>query len=271
MSTKDLNNLLQQFRESEDNCAQFNDYWSQGRSAYGGLSAAVAVTAMRKTLQSAAAPGGNAAPLRAILVSFIGPIPPGEVQSETVLLRQGKNVSQLRNDLLVDGQVCLQTMGVFGAGREGLTVAADKATPFERESGLSFAEHRKRLPNFLQQFEGYWGNEGLPFSGRAERRLTAWVRHRSDLATFPEEKLVAIADVPPPVILSHFDEPPVPASSLTWSLEFVRPATEIEGDWFYLEFTTEAAAAGYTQQSGRIYDEAGELCALSRQCMVYFG
>ena len=35
--------------------------------------------------------------------------------------------------------------------------------------------------------------------------------------------------------------------------------------------TAEAAAQGYTQQSGRIYSEDGELCALSRQCMVYFG
>jgi acyl-CoA thioesterase len=33
----------------------------------------------------------------------------------------------------------------------------------------------------------------------------------------------------------------------------------------------EAAENGYTQQSGRVYDENGRLCALSRQCMVYFG
>ena len=32
----------------------------------------------------------------------------------------------------------------------------------------------------------------------------------------------------------------------------------------------DAAADGYTQQSGRIYEESGRLCALSRQCMAYF-
>jgi acyl-CoA thioesterase len=63
----------------------------------------------------------------------------------------------------------------------------------------------------------------------------------------------------------------VPASSLTWSLEFVEPPEKITGEWFYLEFVVEAAADGYTQQSGKIYDELGRLVALTRQCMVYFG
>jgi len=58
---------------------------------------------------------------------------------------------------------------------------------------------------------------------------------------------------------------------LTWSLEFVVPPESVKSDWLYLEFTVEAAADGYTQQSGKVFDETGQLCALSRQCMVYFG
>ena len=87
----------------------------------------------------------------------------------------------------------------------------------------------------------------------------------------PTEKLVTIADIPPPLILSHYEKPPVPSSSLTWSLEFVIPPRDVIGDWFYLEYYLEAAAAGYMQQAGKIWDESGQLCALSRQCMVYFG
>ena len=109
-----------------------------------------------------------------------------------------------------------------------------------------------------------------PFSGRQSRNMALWVRHRTDLSDLPTEKLVTIADIPPPVILTHFDKPPVPSSSLTWSLEFVVPPETIKSEWFYLEFTVEAASAGYTQQSGKIFDESGQLCALSRQCMAYF-
>ena len=103
------------------------------------------------------------------------------------------------------------------------------------------------------------------------RHLNMWVRHRADMSAFPIERIVNIADIPPPVILSYFEKPPVPSSSLTWSLEFVEPPETVESDWFYLEFTVDAAADGYTQQSGKIYEESGRLCALSRQCTVYFG
>jgi len=98
-----------------------------------------------------------------------------------------------------------------------------------------------------------------------------WVRHKADMSDHPIEKMVVIADMPPPLILSHFKVPPVPSSSLTWSLEFVIPPEEIDSEWFYLEFLIESAANGYTLQSGRIFTEDGQLCALSRQCMVYFG
>jgi len=58
---------------------------------------------------------------------------------------------------------------------------------------------------------------------------------------------------------------------LSWSLEFIEAPEELTSEWFYLEFEVEAAADGYTQQSGRIYDELGRLVALTRQSMVYFG
>jgi len=163
-------------------------------------------------------------------------------------------------------------MGVFGNPRPALRIPHSREfNPSPRESGLSFADHASHLPAFLQFYEGCWVDGGMPFSGTPFRHLNMWVRHKADMSGLPTERLITIADIPPPVILSYFDKPPVPSSSLTWSLEFVVPPESISTEWFYLEFTVEAAADGYTQQSGRIFNETGELCALSRQCMVYFG
>ncbi|HAU08532.1 MAG TPA: thioesterase family protein, partial [Gammaproteobacteria bacterium] len=75
---------------------------------------------------------------------------------------------------------------------------------------------------------------------------------------------------PPPFLLCHYDKPFVPASSVSWGLEFIVDPADVKGEWFYLDFDLDAAADGYTQQSGRIYEESGRLCALSRQCMAYF-
>lgn len=259
-----MNTLLQPLLESSDNRTHFDDSWTQGRSAFGGLSAAFAVTGMRKILDSDL-------PMRSLMVSFIAPLPSGEVEVQAAIQRQGKNVTQMTGSVYSGGNLCLQAMAAFGTARNELVIPAERAHPAAKDSGIKISDHSRRLPGFLGYFDGAWVNEGLPFSGQRSQQLNMWVRHRSDMSQFPVEKLVAIADIPPPVILSYFDKPPVPASSLTWSLEFVKSPEQIDSDWFYLEFTAEAAAEGYTQQSGRIYSEDGELCALSRQCMVYFG
>ena len=257
--------ILQTLSDSADGITRFDEAWSQGHSAFGGLSSAFAVTEMRKQLTTTQ-------PMRSLMVSFIAPIPPGDVTASASVLRQGKSVTQMRADITTSGQIALQAMGVFGSAREALHVPPESEfTPVARDQGIAFATHAERLPRFLSYFDGCWVDGGMPFSGTKQRRLGMWVRHKADVSAYPTEKLVAICDIPPPVILSHFDTPPVPASSLTWALEFVVPPESVTSDWFYLDYTAEAAADGYTQQSGRIFDENGQLCALSRQCMVYFG
>lgn len=265
MSESDLGRILEALSESEDDRAAFGSAWSHGRTAFGGLAAALAVAAMNKR----AAPGR---PLRSLMVSFIAPLPPGEARVAVRVLREGKSVTQTAADVLSGDAVRLQAMGVYGAPREALAVEpARDFNPAPRGRGTPFSSRGGSMPEFLSRFDGCWVGGGLPFSGEPGRRLSLWARHRTDLSRFPAERIVAIADVPPPVVLSHFDAPPAPSSSLTWSLEFVAAPEEVRSEWFYLEFTMEAARDGYTQQSGRIFEENGRLCALSRQCMVYFG
>jgi acyl-CoA thioesterase len=265
MQDINLGDILVGIENSDSNSTRFSENWSQGRSAFGGLSAAFAVTAMRKKL-------AQPQTIRSLMVSFIAPVTAGEVNVEASVLRQGRNVTQCSANVISGGQIALQAMAVFGNSREAFKPAAagNKELP-NRDSGISFSDNAKRLPPFLQYFDGCWIDGGIPFSGNYKPFLNMWVRHKQDVSRFPVEKLVAIADIPPPVLLSHFEKPPVPASSLSWSLEFVEAPEELTGEWFYLEFEVEAAADGYTQQSGKIYDELGRLVALTRQCMVYFG
>jgi acyl-CoA thioesterase len=265
MQDSDIHTILSKLKNSVDNTTSFPDSWSQGRAAFGGLAAAFGTCGIAKLMQ-------NPQPLRSMMVSFIAPLPAGDVSVAPVIARQGKNVTQASADVIGGGGICVQMMAAFGNPRDALRVPSDEVIqPLPKAEGISFAEHWEGTPSFLQYFEGFWLGGGIPFSGKPNRKLNMWVRHRIDLTDFPAEKILTIADIPPPVILSHFDRPPVPASSLTWSLEFIKPPESIKGDWFYLDFQVDAAADGYTRQSGRVFDEQGNLCALSRQCMVYFG
>lgn len=261
-----LADILDELRAHPEHKTHFTEHWSQGRAAFGGLVAALAVTAMSKLLD-------QHKPLRSLMVSFIGPLPPGEVTVAPKIVRQGKNVTQTFAEVIGGGNVCLQAMAVYGNPREAMMLAPEESefAPIPIEQGIAFADYRKRLPDFLQFFEGAWVGDAAPFSGSKSRHLNAWVKHRDDLSAYPNEGLICVADLPPPVLLSHFDKPPVPASSITWSLEMVLPPEEIETEWFYLHYSADAAASGYAQQSGKIYDKSGRLCALSRQCMAYFG
>ena len=264
MPRSNLDSILKSLQEDKNNTTILGEQWSQGRSAFGGISAAFAMTAMKKLV-----PVGT--PLRSLSVSFIAPVPPGPVSVKTTVIRKGKNETQVEASVICSNSICLRAMAAFGNSRQTYNVTSEKNLKLKsRGSGIKFEDHEKQTPTFLQFFEGEWVNEGLPFAGQLSRDLELWVRHNIDLSEFSEEKLITICDIPPPVILSHFKKPPIPSSSLTWSLEFVIPPDEIPSDWFFLKFFVDAAANGYTQQSGSIYDVKGRLCALSRQCMVYF-
>ena len=260
----DLNDILSALRDSPDNCADVSEHWSQGRSLYGGIAAALAVTAMRKQVAADRS-------LRSLMISFVGPLAPGKSKVETRVLRQGGNVTQTSAEIIQHGEVQLQALAAYGKPRQGLAAEVDHgfvADRPERDTPLR-EQDAKRMPGFLKFYKGRWMEGGTPFSGDVKNTIRIWAAQSADMTEFPDEAVVVIADIPPPVLLNRLTTR-TPSSSLSWSLEFVAPPEQIGTRWFQLIFELEAAADGYTQQTGKIFSEDGRLAALSRQTMVYF-
>ena len=69
MHDVNIGDILAGLEKSDSNTTRFSENWSQGRSAFGGLSAAFAVTAMRKKL-------AQPQTIRSLMVSFIAPVTP---------------------------------------------------------------------------------------------------------------------------------------------------------------------------------------------------
>ena len=264
MTDDQMNTILTRLEDSDENITEFGPSWSQGRAAFGGLVGAFASLSMRKLIK-------EQKPIRSFMASFIAPTPAGPIKTKAYIQREGKSVTQCSSSVFSEeGNLCLQAMGVFGSSRETLNVQPhNDFNPISRNDGIRFSE-AKRFPQFLENYDGCWVGPGIPGSGASET-LTMWVKHRCNMSEYPAESILAIADMPPPVLLSHFKDRTVPASSVTWSVEFLIEPDSFAHDWFYLEFKMDGAKDGYTQQSGRIFTEDGELCALTRQCMVYFG
>ena len=188
MEHADFSSILEELRNREDNTTHFSEAWSQGRSAFGGLAAAFAVTAMRKLI-------AEDIPMRSLMVSFIAPLPPGKIEARASIQRQGRNVTQMVGEVFLKVG-CASSLGVFGIDRPGLTVEAESIDPPSRDIGITFSDYRKRLPLFLSFFDGRWTSDGLPYSGKAARELRFWAKHKNPLEQFPAEKLVALADIP---------------------------------------------------------------------------
>ena len=237
--------------------------WLQGRSAFGGLSAAMAVRAMHQHV-------GEGRPLRSVMTSFVGPLGPGACEITVEELRMGRNVQHLTARVLQDRRVATMVTAAFGAGRDEPGVPSAVAfTGAPRTSVPAGLGRRGGMPDFLSRFEMHWTGGGRPMSGNRDRNCGLWARPKDGMEDFKAERLVALADLPPPVMMSWFTKP-LNVSSVTWSLEFVRQPEEMSGEWVYLDYDLEASRDGYSQQSGKVFDESGQLLLVGRQCMVYF-
>lgn len=237
--------------------------WLQGRTCYGGMSAAIAARAAATCID-------DDRPLRSLLVAFVGPVGAGDTDLTAETLRHGKSVTLVESKLKQQGSIATQMTAAFGKPRDTIgaeTIHVMEAEPRDSVPPAPFLDGI--MPGFLKNFEIRWTGGGAPATGLKDTRLGMWVRHLDDMSRYPAECLTGIADVPPPLMMSHFDRR-IMASSLTWSLEFICPPAEIRNDWFYLDYRLEAASQGYSQQSGRVFDANGRLLAVSHQCMTYF-
>ena len=85
--------------------ARVPDTWMQGRTAYGGLSAALA-------LEAAIRSQPDLPPLRSAQIAFVGPLA-GEVTVETRLLRRGRTAAYIEANVFGDGTLGLKALFVF--------------------------------------------------------------------------------------------------------------------------------------------------------------
>lgn len=237
--------------------------WTQGRTLFGGLQAALGVRAMRALVPAEV-------PLRSLQVSFIAPVPPGPQRIEARLLRSGKSVLQVEARIYDGEQLACLLLGIFGRARESrLQIQPPPLAAVPAPQTIPLRPYRaERMPAFLQFLEFRWLCHP-PFSGAAQPTLQTWVR-LDDEAPVGELQLVALADAIPSPALSQLTQPAM-ASSMTWTLEFLREDYDADpaGYWL-LDAEATAAAEGYVNQTATLWSPDGKAVALSRQTVVVF-
>jgi len=234
--------------------------WLQGRTLYGGASALIAYTAAVR-----AHPG--LPPLRAAQIAFSGPV--GErFETRASVLRAGRNVTQLRSELVTDGEVGLAATWVFGAARE-----ANAVHP---------ARRREPWPGAPEVQEAMPGPEGLHFISNFELRraqeetgqgfplVRRWLRLKDESGLDPVSRLVLIGDTLPPGSMRAMRRQG-PLSSVNWSFNILDPEAETRGGWWLAETASDHADHGYSSERLRLWDAEGRLVMVGMQAAAIFG
>ncbi|MBN8500608.1 MAG: thioesterase family protein [Sphingomonadales bacterium] len=234
--------------------------WMQGRTSYGGFSAALALVAAQRLAD-------DLPPLRSATVNFVGPLA-GEVQVRAKVLRRGRNASWISAEVANAAGVGLTATFVFMGPVEAsalhlhdvpmpaYAVPLEQAVPLPEHAGPSFA------PNFERRFAQPRTDVKVP-------EILWWERLRDTAGLDPMVALILLADALPPGVMPLTG--PAPISSMTWLINLLTPLPQTSEGWYLLQARGNYAEKGCSSQDMAIWNTAGEAVAVGMQSIAVFG
>lgn len=235
--------------------------WMQGRTMYGGASALIAFTMAQRAFP-------DLPPLRAAQIGFVAPI--GEdIELSAEIVRQGRNVTQVRSEIRNEKGVALTAFWLFAAEREAnARRAADAPESWPGAPEANKVAMEGVGPTFIQNnFEVRFGQNKDEDHGATIRR---WARLTEDHDLDPVSKLVLMGDVMPPGAMRIMQRMG-PISSINWSFNVLDPETRSEGGWYLAENASQHADKGYSSERLRMWDTEGRQVIDGLQCVAVFG
>jgi len=238
------------------------DDWLQGRTIYGGLSAALCIEGAKQSVK-------DLPPLRSAQFTFAGPAV-GELTIRPSVLRKGKTTTFVGVDLSSsDGLATHGTLCFSGARSSSLSYQSitlpDVAEP---GSGPDFFRDAPGI-KFVQHFEGRLAAGNIPFSRAVPPAFSLWIRHRDKGAWASLPALIALADALPPAAIVLFDKP-APLSTMTWSIDLLTTEPQTRDGWWLVRTVADSISDGYCSQTMTIWNADRVPVISARQNVAVF-
>lgn len=235
--------------------------WRQGRTAYGGVTVAAAVRALR----------GQIPRERSLLqfnAQFVSVAGKDDLDLSTAVLAQGSNVTTGQATVLSEGRTCLTLAAVFGAPRPtSKVVEAPPVMKAPAETFPQFPYVEGVTPRFTQKIQYRLVKKALPFSGN-DPGVEGYCRHLTPCGS-AEEATIGLLDAWPPAVLPMLEHPS-PASTISWSAHLYHPPEHRPEDWWYYAAEPVAFRDGYATVQARLHAPDGRLVAWSEQLVAVF-
>jgi len=235
--------------------------WMQGRTTYGGMSAALCYQAVINQLD-------DLPPLRSAQVNFIGPVG-GDVSIETKVMRRGRSVAYISAEMTGEKGLATHAVFCFGESRDS-RLNQDFTNPPDVPNVEQSTEFFNSGfgPSFAHNYDCLLSQGGHPISGSSEHEHYIWVRHK-DRKADDLSALIGIADMPPPAVLPMFEDF-APISSMTWMMNFLSEDISTENGWFLMRSAAEDAKQGYSSQDMQVWNSSGKLLISAQQSVALF-
>jgi acyl-CoA thioesterase len=242
--------------------AHIPEDWMQGRTAYGGISAAVA-------LHAANMAHPTEKPLRSAQISFVGPVG-GDCSVTTKLVRESKSSQFVTVDVSGDAGLGTHALFTFSAPRTShldhdQIQMPDVPAPDRLEP---IPPHPMR-PLFTQHFDMRPSTGPNLIMGQDTADILTWVRYNDEPACNPIVALLALGDALPPAALKLMRQFG-PVSSMNWTVQMLCDAPATDNGWWLLQSTTSYARNGFSAQNMVIWNSAGAAIATGCQAVAVY-
>ena len=242
--------------------AAIPESWHQGRTAYGGLSSALALSAARGL--DPALP-----PLRSAQISMIAPVA-GLVDVRARVMRRGRNACWVSAEIAGEGGIGLAATFVFMGPVESSAlhvnqcalpqglIPVGEAHALSQERGITFLRH-----HFEVRF-------ALPKSTARHPEMCWWVRARDREGLDPQLEPLLLGDCLPPGVMPLLG-PGVPVSTMQWQCNLLTPAPTTQDGWWLLRSRGDYAENGCASQRMDMWNADGAPVMASMQSVALFG
>lgn len=231
--------------------------WLQGRTAYGGLSSAIALHAAQQC-------EADLPPLRSAQVAFIGPLA-GDITVTATKLRRGRNAAFIQSDIVSEAGLGYRATFVFMSDQPS-KLDFDQRPPVDRQPP---APDTKVFTGPEELFIHHFNFLDLK-DRLAPGELLRWARLRDTAGLDPMVQIMAVADALPPAVIRLLGGGFPPVSSLTWILNMLTANPSTTNDWWLLSAKSDFARNGCSSQTMRIWNADGQLMAEGMQSVAIF-
>ncbi|MEM8697058.1 MAG: thioesterase family protein [Pseudomonadota bacterium] len=254
-----LQQILESFESTNDgHTVAIPSTWMQGRTAYGGLSAALGLHAAQRSEE-------DLPPLRSAQISFIGPLA-GEVMISTKLLRRGRTAAFIQSDIHSVKGLGLRAIYVFMQALESEVDYAHHDAPDigppPSDDDLHSGPSEFFTGNFQYAEKRRPDAEGTP-------RFTRWMRLKERDGLDPMIELMAMGDSLPPAAVA-LQSKGAPVSSINWFANVLEPEPVTQDGWWIVRTESDLARHGNSSQENGLWASDGTAVLSGMQSVALF-